>query len=138
MSYFNLRGRTQFRHCFNNARSKNKTMKGLPNITALCSLMVLLTVPVSSQSMQDAVWTGQIQCQLNVQNNGYTHQEVQTWTVIGSPTDDTKTVYPATWSVSGQGGLQRTQGGQILAGRWNSSVAGMDAPLRIFVRASDR
>src|SRR5882762_2788321 len=63
---------------------------------------------------QDAPWTGQIQCQLNVQNNGYAHQEIQTWTVTGPPTDNSKTVYPATWSVSGEGGLQRAQGGQIL------------------------
>ena len=86
----------------------------------------------------DDFWTGKVQCQLNVQTNDYAHQEVQTWTVTGSPTDDSKTVYPATWSVSGQGGLQRAQGGQILAGRWNSSVPGMNAPLRIFVSASDR
>ena len=82
-------------------------------------------------------WTGTVQCQLNVQTNDYSHQEVQTWTVTGSPIDDTKTVYPATWSVSGQGGLQRAQGGQVLAGRWNSNVPGMNARLRIFVRASD-
>src|ERR1041385_5641442 len=91
----------------------------------------------SQTSSDQTLWAGQVQCQLNVQDNGYAHQEVQTWTVTGPPTDDAKTVYPATWSVNGQGGLQRAQGGQVLAGRWNSSVPGMNAPLRIFVRASD-
>src|SRR5260221_12647456 len=91
----------------------------------------------SQTSSDQTLWSGQVQCELNFQNNGYAHQEVQTWTVTGSPTDDAKTVYPTTWSVSGQGGVQRAQGGQVLAGRWNSSVPGMNAPLRIFVRASD-
>ena len=105
--------------------------------SVLLGVAVFVAMVANAFSQSDALWTGQVQCQLNVQNNGYVHQEVQTWTVTGSPTDDTKTVYPATWSVSGQGGLQRTQGGQVLAGRWNSSVPGMNAPLRIFVRASD-
>jgi hypothetical protein len=100
-------------------------------------LSVVLVTPAFAQVSPNNLWSGQIQCQLNVQNNGYAHQEVQTWTVTGSPTDDTKTVYPAAWSVSGQGGLQRAQSGQVLAGRWNSSVPGMNAPLRIFVRTSD-
>ena len=47
--------------------------------------LVLLTGPLFSQS--SATWSGSAQCQLRLQTNGYTHQEVQTWTITeGQPT----------------------------------------------------
>jgi hypothetical protein len=74
-----------------------------------------------------------------VQTQDYAHQEIQTWTINGTPTlSGAISVYPASWTVSGQGGLQRQQGTQILAARWNSNVPGINAPLAIFVRASDQ
>jgi hypothetical protein len=46
-------------------------------------------------------------------------------------------IYPATWSASGQGGAQRPQGTQVMAAQWNNNVPGLNAPIAIFVRASD-
>jgi hypothetical protein len=84
-------------------------------------------------------WTGQVQCQLNMQNSDYVHQETQTWVITGPPVQQgAMQVYPAMWSTSGQGSMQRAQGAQMIAGQWATSVQGMNAPLNIFVRASDR
>src|ERR1051325_10699790 len=48
-------------------------------------------------------WAGQAQCVITVQGAGYSHQETQTWTVLGgTPTiQGAFRVYPGTWSVSG-------------------------------------
>src|SRR3954462_6354162 len=70
-----------------------------------------------------AFWTGQAQCQLTMQSQGYTHQEIQTWTITGTPPGTAgMQVYPGTWTVTGQGGVQRLQGTQVLAARWNTNV----------------
>src|SRR5688500_2327046 len=57
-----------------------------------------------------ANWTGAIRCELQSQATGYAHQEIQTWTLTGAPTvQGSVTVYPATWSVTGQGRHDRTR-----------------------------
>ena len=80
-----------------------------------------------------------MQCQLNMQSSDYVHQETQNWVITGPPTQQgAMQVYPAMWSTSGQGSIQRAQGTQIIAGQWATNVQGMNAPLNIFVRASDQ
>jgi hypothetical protein len=93
---------------------------------------VAFSLPGLSQNVS---WSGQAQCQVNVQIAGYAHQEIQTWTITGPPSPDD--VYPATWSVVSKGMTQRAVGPQNLAAQWTSNVAPMNAPLRIVVRASD-
>ena len=39
---------------------------------------------------------------------------------------------------SGQGGLQQQQAGQAVTARWSTNVPAMNAPLAIFIRASDQ
>ncbi|HKW17038.1 MAG TPA: hypothetical protein VJO35_05975 [Terriglobales bacterium] len=52
----------------------------------------------------------------------------------GAPTQQgAMQVYPATWSVTGQGGAQRP----TLVAQWSSNVAPMNAPIAFFVRGSD-
>jgi len=99
--------------------------------------LVLLTGPLFSQS--SATWSGSAQCQLTLQTNGYTHQEVQTWTITeGQPTQQgAMHVYPATWRASGGGSSQKAQGLQILAMQWNSTVPEPSAPIAVFIRAAD-
>jgi hypothetical protein len=104
-------------------------------IAAVCGLLTSFVEVGFCQSN----WTGQVQCQLNMQSNDYVHQETQNWVINGPPTQQgAMQVYPAMWSSSGQGTMQRAQGTQMLAGQWVTSVQGMNAPLNIFVRASDR
>ncbi|HEX6822715.1 MAG TPA: hypothetical protein VF123_11710 [Candidatus Sulfotelmatobacter sp.] len=93
----------------------------------------LLNLPVFGQFSE--LWSGQAQCQVTVQSQGYIHQETQTWTLTGgAPTQQgAMQIYPATWSVTGQGSAQRPP----LLAQWASNVSPMSAPLSIFVRASD-
>jgi hypothetical protein len=88
---------------------------------------------------QVPVWSGWARCQVSVQGPGYTDQRTHTWTLAGgTPTvEGAFRVYPATWSVVGAGSLQRSQGTQSLKAQWAANVAGMSAPLAVFVRASD-
>jgi hypothetical protein len=104
---------------------------------ALCVATLTLMLSIFGQA-QDT-WSGQVQCQLAVQADGYAHQEIQTWTLTGgAPTQQgAMQIYPATWSVTGQGGAQRAQGSQVMAAQWSSNVPSMNAPIAIFVRASD-
>jgi len=102
------------------------------------ALLIIPAMPLFSQTAQDAPWTGQAQCQLTVQSQGYAHQEIQTWTITGAaPATGSMPVYPATWSVISQGATQRVQGPQTLMARWNANVPAISAPLAIFIRASD-
>ncbi len=89
---------------------------------------------------QVAPWTGQIQCQLAIQSNGYSHQEIQTWTITGPSTSapGSMPVYPVLWSATSQGGTQQLRGTQTLAGQWKGSAPGMPAVIAIFIRASDK
>src|SRR5581483_7765093 len=109
-----------------------KTM--LQRLRLLC-VLISLACFISASALSQDTWTGQAQCQLSVQSQGFVHQEIQTWTLTGSaPTQQGAIqVYPATWSVTGQGGAQRS----TLLVQWNNNVPGMNAPLAIFVRASD-
>jgi hypothetical protein len=101
-------------------------------------LTALSLIPVKSAFAQGS-WIGQVQCQLAIQANGSAHTETQTWTLTGGPPtlQGAIEVYPATWSVSGEGSQQRTVGVQLLASLWKSTVPGISAPIGIFVRASD-
>jgi hypothetical protein len=47
-------------------------------------------------------------------------------------------IFPATWSVTGQGSLQRSQGTQTLTAQWTTNASGISAPIALFFRASDR
>ena len=105
-------------------------------------LSLLLTVASTSglsQSPLDRPWSGQAQCKITVQGSGYSHQETHTWTMSGgAPTlQGAIHMFPATWSVSGQGSLQRTQGAQTLKAQWTTNASLPNAPIAFFVRASD-
>ncbi len=46
-------------------------------------------------------------------------------------------IQAGTWSVTGKGSLERTQGQQTLKAQWTTNVQGMSAPIATFIRASD-
>ncbi len=85
----------------------------------------------------DATWSGGAQCQIDVQGPGYAHHETHTWMLSGAqPTrQGAMRVYAGTWSVSGQGSLQRTQGTQTLKAQWTTNASLSQAPVAVFVRA---
>ena len=93
----------------------------------------------SQTSALNGPWSGQAQCQVSVQGQGYSHQENHTWTLNGaqSTPQGAMHVFPATWSVTGQGSLQRANGAQTLQAQWTVNSPPMNAPIALFVRASD-
>jgi hypothetical protein len=102
--------------------------------------VVLALLATSAFAQSNALWSGSAQCKLTMQSDGYAHQEVQSWT-IASGSQFTQQggmqVYPATWTITGQGNAQRPQGPQVVATQWNSNVPGISAPIAVFIRASD-
>ena len=114
----------------------------LPHVALMLPLFVLLGVsakPLFSQSAAGASWSGQAQCQVTVQGPGYSHQETHTWTLSGGPPTQSGAmrIYAATWSVTGGGSLTRTQGTQTLQAQWTTNATLPNAPIAMFVRASD-
>ena len=104
-----------------------------------CCLPLLLAGSSLSQSAVNSPWSGQAQCKVTVRGPGYSHQETHTWTLTGgAPTlQGAIHVFPASWSVTGQGSLQRTQGSQTLNAQWTTSGSLPNASLGLFIRASD-
>src|ERR1044071_893102 len=89
-------------------------------------LVAMMIVPVSAfaQSSVDGPWAGSIQCQLDVEQSGYSRHEIQSWTLTGgAPSNQSDIrVYPAIWTVQGQGGLQRPAGLRAGNAQWTVNI----------------
>jgi len=99
----------------------------------------LSSVIPQTLSPADGPWSGSAQCQVNVQGPGYSDQQTHSWTVAGSsPTPQGAIrLFAGTWSVTGNGSLQRTQGNQTLKAQWTTTGQNAAAPISVFLRASD-
>ena len=111
-------------------------------VLGMACLLLVLSDPAMAQS-PDVPWSGQVVCTLSIQSDSYAHQETQTWKLTGEAAKSTGpgglAIYPTTWSVSGQGSTQRTLApSRVLASSWKTIVPPMNAPMVIFVRASDK
>src|SRR5690349_8014571 len=83
------------------------------------------------------MWSGGVQCTVNDQDQTYSRQETQTWTLTGAPkVNDNMQVYSATWTVKGTGQLLRPQGAQTTNITWQSDAQGQ-ASIAFIIRASD-
>jgi hypothetical protein len=122
-------------------RFAKKIVENTTRITpafVLLAFILSVATPSLSQSAINGRWSGQAQCQISVQGQGYSHQETHTWTLNGGPTvQGAMHIFPATWSVTGQGSLQRSQGTQILQAQWTTNASQISAPIALFIRASD-
>ena len=106
----------------------------------LIALLGVLTSPAFAQSPPDGPWSGSIQCQLDVDQSGYARHETQTWTLTSTtPTgkNGDMQIYPAVWTVQGEGNARRAAGQQASDAQWKINVAPQDASLGMFIRASD-
>jgi hypothetical protein len=116
---------------------------GRPFIAVLFALTVALAASAPLASAQGTAapppWGGWARCQVDVQGPGYTDQQTHTWTITGGlPTiEGAFRVYAGTWTVVGGGSLQRSQGAQTLRAEWATNGPAMNAPIAVFVRASD-
>ena len=114
----------------------------LRTCTALTLLLCLLVFVLPSLGQNSAAalpWSGQAICQLNLQQDGYTHQETQTWTITGAAprADSNVPMYDAAWSFSGKGAAQRNRGPQTITAAWKRAGSPVNTTLTILVRASD-
>jgi hypothetical protein len=101
--------------------------------------LVLAGCAGAQSNPPDALWSGQVQCVVTLQSAEYTHQETQTWKLTGAPpTPGPMAVYPANWSVTGQGSTLRTVNAQAISAGWKTNVSPANATIAIFVRASDQ
>ena len=109
-------------------------------LALVATCLFVVSPPVFAATPQEAAWSGQATCAVNVQSPGYSYQATQTWTITpGAPTmQGQMQVYPASWSASGNGATQRPQGAQALQATWNSTVPGISAPIAVFFRGYDK
>ena len=66
-------------------------------------------------------WAGWAQCQIAIEGPGYSHAETHRWEITGAGTRQSNVeVYPATWTVTGAGSLQR-RGRTLVPERWSGN-----------------
>src|SRR5687767_1910146 len=112
--------------------------KNCRTIFTIASISSLAAIPLAAQQSPTLGWAGWARCEVVVQGAGYRDQQTHTWTMSGAPAvEGAFRVYPATWTVAGGGSLQRTAGTQTLTAQWATNVPATNAPLAVFVRASD-
>ncbi len=101
-------------------------------------VLITLTCLMSASALSQDTWSGHAQCQLSVQLPTYSYQELQTWAITGPPTTSSGNVYPATWSVTGQGQSQSTSSAVQTSASWKTNVAPMSGLLTIFVNSANQ
>lgn len=95
---------------------------------------------LTQTSAADGPWAGWAQCQLTAQAQGYANQQTHTWVLTGTtPTvDGTFRLYPATWTVTGQGSRQRVMGdGRTVVEQWTTAGPPRPAPISVWIRGTD-
>jgi hypothetical protein len=84
-------------------------------------LSLVIAAPVVAQAPPPVApsWAGWAQCQISIQAPGYAHRETHLWTVTGAGTPSANMeIYPASWTVTGDGSLQRVNGPTTVSARW--------------------
>jgi hypothetical protein len=84
-------------------------------------LSLVIAAPVMAQAPQPVApsWAGWAQCQISIQAPGYTHRETHLWTMTGAGTPNANMeIYPTSWTVTGDGSLQRVNGPTMVSAQW--------------------
>ncbi len=100
------------------------------------SLIGVFAQPGFAQSHLSDHWSGSIQCQLDVEQQGYSRHESQTWSLTGSelPPNGDYHIYGANWTYTGRGATQKAVGSRTIIAQWLINVPPTEAPLALFVR----
>jgi len=108
-------------------------------ILRVASLCLVCGSALAQAPPSDGPWSGQVVCQLNLQSEGYTRQETQTWTMAGGTPriQGAFRLFSVTWTATGSGSVQRTQNGQTITAQWILNPAPSNGTFAVFVRASD-
>lgn len=99
------------------------------SLVLAAGIAFVAATPASAQPL--AGWAGTIRCEMQSNAQGYSHQETQTWTLTGGApaVQGSVTVYPATWSVSGQGWHDRTRNTNRRVAEWTVNLPGANPPV---------
>jgi hypothetical protein len=89
-------------------------------------LSLAISPPVVGQTAQPPAqgWNGWAQCQITIQAPGYAHSETHLWKAGGAPTKQgNMEISPMTWTVVGNGSLQRVDGPTTRTAQWTVNGA---------------
>ena len=93
-----------------------------PCVVALLSLAIALPAFAQTSSPVSQGWAGSADCKIAIQAPGYSHRETHVWTITGAGTKRANMeIYPATWTVTGDGALQRVSGPTTVNAQWKGS-----------------
>jgi hypothetical protein len=95
---------------------------GYPFVVALLSLVIGVPPLAQTSSPVSQGWAGSAECKIAIQAPGYSHRETHVWTITGAGTKRANMeIYPTTWTVTGDGALQRVSGPTTVTAQWNGS-----------------
>ena len=111
---------------------------GRPLVVALLLFALGLSALAQTPSPVSPGWAGSAECKIAIQAPGYSHSETHVWTITAAgKTQANMEIYPATWTVSGDGSLQRVSGPTRVTAQWTGN--GMLQNVEIgFTRHLDR
>jgi hypothetical protein len=85
----------------------------------LLSLVIAASIFAQTPQPVAQSWSGWAQCQITIQAPGYSHRETHLWTVTGAGTRNANVeIYPTSWTVTGNGSLQRVNGPTTVSAQW--------------------
>ena len=118
---------------------RNTNLRLLP--VAILSSVVAEPGSTQTRTAADGPWAGWAQCQRTAQGQGYANQQTHTWVLTGTtPTaEGAFRLYPATWTVTGQGSRQRVMGdGRTVVEQWTTAGPPRPAPISVWIRGPMR
>jgi hypothetical protein len=91
-------------------------------------VVALLTIGVRALAQTPSPvspgWAGSAECKIAIQAPGYSHRETHVWRITGAgKTQANMEIYPTTWTVSGDGALQRVSGPTTKTAQWRGDGA---------------
>ena len=109
-------------------------------ILALLGSAAASTARAQTKTAADGPWAGWAQCNLTVLGQNYVNQQTHTWALTGATPklEGEFRLFPATWTVVGQGSHRRDfGGGRTALEQWTTSGPPVTAPLSVWIRKLD-
>ncbi len=107
-------------------------------LTLVVALVCATAGSAFAQSPVDGVWSGWLQCKIEIRGSGYSSDQVHTWELAGTTPKQVSgafRIHAASWSASGEG--VHVPPFASVARKFTLSVAPMPRDVSLFVRASD-
>lgn len=90
-----------------------------PSLPFVLSLLAVTATFAQTPPPAVQTWAGWAECRIAIEATGYSHGETHRWEITGAGTRQSNVeVYPATWTVTGAGSLQR-RGRTLTPEQWS-------------------